>query len=218
VQDHKRIGEGDTGPNTGGMGAYAPVPESVIPPSMVRRAEAAILRPLIDGLARRGTPIQGILFAGLMATAEGPKAIEYNVRGGDPEIPTVLPLLESDLFLHFQAVVEGALARCPMRFRPGFALNIVLASAGYPGPYESGKPISGLDRVGGALVFHAGTARRPDGSLATAGGRVLDVVAVASDLAEAQRMALAAAETIAFEGKQFRRDIGAKALAAAPAR
>jgi phosphoribosylamine--glycine ligase len=218
AQDHKRIGEGDTGPNTGGMGACAPVPPSVIPPSVVRRAEAAILRPLIDGMARRGAPIQGILFAGLMATAGGPQVIEYNVRGGDPEIPTVLPLLASDLFAHFRAVTEGSLARCPMRFWPGFALNIVLASAGYPGAYDSGKPISGLDQVRDALVFHAGTTRLPDGALATSGGRVLDVVAVADDLAAAQRAALAAADAITFEGKQFRCDIGARALAAEPAR
>ena len=218
AQDHKRIGEGDTGPNTGGMGAYAPVPAAIIPASVVRQAETTILRPLIDGMARRGSPIQGILFAGLMVTADGPKVIEYNVRGGDPEMPTLLPLLESDLFAHFQAVTEGTLARCPMRFRPGFALTIVLATAGYPGAYETGKSISGLDQVRDARLFHAGTTRLPDGSLATAGGRVLDVVAVADDLAGARRGALAAAEAIAFEGKQFRRDIGAKAFAAEPAR
>lgn len=213
VQDHKRIGEGDVGENTGGMGAYAPVPASLISASVVHEADRRIVQPLVAGMAKRGTPYQGVLFAGVMATADGPQVIEYNVRGGDPEIPTVLPLLESDLFMHLKAVCDGTLAASPMRFRQGVALNIVLASGGYPNDYRTGYKVDLPAEAESVTVFHAGTKQDENGVLRTAGGRVLNVVATADDLPEAQKSALAAADAIHFEGKYFRRDIGAKAMA-----
>jgi phosphoribosylamine--glycine ligase len=214
VQDHKRIGEGDAGENTGGMGAFAPVPDSLIPAGVVREAELRIIRPLVAGMARRGTPFQGILFAGVMATANGPSVIEYNVRGGDPEIPTLMPLLESDLYLHFNALVEGTLKSSPMRFGHGVALNIVLASGGYPNAYRTGVEIDIPNGMEDVTVYHAGTTRGDDGALRTSGGRVMNVVAAAGDLGAAQGKALRAAGAITFEDRYFRRDIGAKAMRA----
>jgi len=212
IQDHKRIGEGDAGDNTGGMGAYAPVPETLLPTSVVRAAERTIALPLVAGMARRGTPFQGILFVGIIAGSDGPQVIEYNVRGGDPEIPTILPLLESDLFDHLTAIVEGRLAASPMRFKTESAVNVVLASGGYPGAYRTGFEIVQSNVPGDIDVYHAGTTRGPDGVLKTAGGRVLNVVATADRLEAARVKALAAADSISFNDKYFRRDIGAKAM------
>ena len=211
AQDHKRIGEGDTGENTGGMGVYAPLPASMISGEVIRRAQAAIVQPLIEGMARRGTPFQGILFVGVIATADRPLVIEYNVRGGDPEIPALLSLLESDFYLHLKAMVEGTLHSSPMAFRSGSALNIVLASGGYPGSHRTGVEITIPAKIE-AGVYHAGTRRGADGVLRTAGGRVITVVATAETLQRARESALRAADAIEFDGKYYRRDIGARAI------
>jgi phosphoribosylamine--glycine ligase/phosphoribosylaminoimidazole synthetase len=213
AQDHKRIGEGDRGPNTGGMGAYAPA--SVCPPSMVEQALDTIIRPTIAGLAREGTPYVGVLYAGLMLTADGPKLIEYNCRFGDPEAQTLLPLLETPLRDIALACVGGRLAGVPVRWRGATACTVVLAARGYPENPATGDPITGLERAAaheGVRVFHAGTAAR-DGSIVTAGGRVLNVTATGRDLEEARARAYGAARDIAFDGCRFRRDIGWRELA-----
>lgn len=212
AQDHKRAGEGDTGPNTGGMGAYAPVPAYTA--DMAEAVQRRILEPTIAELARRGTPFVGCLFAGLMLTADGPKVIEFNARFGDPETQAVLPLLENDLLEVIQACLEARLHQVELRFRPGAAVNVVLASAGYPGKYVKGLPISGLveaDQVG-VTVFHAGTAFNEEGQVVTAGGRVLGVMATGPTLRDALAMAYAGVDQIQFEGKTYRRDIGWRAL------
>jgi len=211
AQDHKRIGEGDTGPNTGGMGAYAPAP--VVTPEVLARVEREIVRPVLDGMAADGHPYRGVLYVGLMITAEGPKVVEFNCRFGDPETQVVLPLLESDVLDLFEAVASGTVGRQAVRQREGAAACVVLASAGYPGSYAKGAPISGLDEAAEhALVFHAGTAER-DGEVVTSGGRVLGVTGLGDTLREALDHAYAAAEAIRFEGKTLRRDIGRKGLA-----
>ncbi|HYF92754.1 MAG TPA: phosphoribosylamine--glycine ligase [Symbiobacteriaceae bacterium] len=212
AQDHKRAGEGDTGPNTGGMGTYAPVPSYT--PEIARTVQKRILEPVIAAMANRGTPFVGCLFAGLMLTADGPKVVEFNARFGDPEAQVVLPLLENDLLEVLSACVEGRLKAVDLRFRAGAAANVVVASPGYPGAYPKGLPIDGLeeaDRVG-VTVFHAGTAFDADGVLVTSGGRVLGVMATGNDLKEALSRAYAGVEAIRFEGKQYRRDIGWRAL------
>ncbi|MFO7274733.1 MAG: phosphoribosylamine--glycine ligase [Bacillota bacterium] len=212
AQDHKRVGEGDTGPNTGGMGAYAPVPAYTA--EVADEVQRRILEPTIAELARRGTPFVGCLFAGLMLTADGPKVIEFNARFGDPEAQVVLPLLENDLLEVIEACLEGRLHEVELRFRPGFAVNIVLASAGYPGPYAKGLPIRGLveaEQVG-VTVFHAGTAFSEEGQVVTAGGRVLGIMATGPTLRAAVDLAYAGAERVEFEGKTYRRDIGWRAL------
>ncbi|MFS8641258.1 MAG: phosphoribosylamine--glycine ligase [Symbiobacteriaceae bacterium] len=212
AQDHKRVGEGDTGPNTGGMGAYAPVPAYTA--EVADEVQRRILEPTIAELARRGTPFVGCLFAGLMLTADGPKVIEFNARFGDPEAQVVLPLLENDLLEVIEACLEGRLHEVELRFRPGFAVNIVLASAGYPGPYAKGLPIRGLveaEQVG-VTVFHAGTAFSEEGQVVTAGGRVLGIMATGPTLRAAVDLAYASAERVEFEGKTYRRDIGWRAL------
>lgn len=213
AQDHKRAGEGDTGPNTGGMGTYAPV--AAYTPEIARTVQKQILEPVIAAMANRGTPFIGCLFAGLMLTAEGPKVVEFNARFGDPEAQVVLPLLENDLLEVMQACTEGRLKEIELRFREGAAANIVLASPGYPGAYPKGLPIDGLDDADqlGVTVFHAGTAFTENGKLVTAGGRVLGVMATGADLREALARAYAGAEVIRFEGKQYRRDIGWRSLA-----
>ena len=212
AQDHKRIGEGDTGPNTGGMGAYAPVPAYTA--EVAEAVQRRILEPTIAELARRGTPFVGCLFAGLMLTPDGPKVIEFNARFGDPETQVVLPLLENDLLEVILACLEGRLHQVELRFRPGAAVNVVLASAGYPGKYAKGLPIRGLveaDQVG-VTVFHAGTAFNEEGQVVTAGGRVLGVMATGPTLRDALALAYAGVEQIQFEGKTYRRDIGWRAL------
>jgi len=212
AQDHKRLGEGDTGPNTGGMGTYAPVPAYT--PAIAEEVQRRVLEPTIHELARRGTPFMGCLFAGLMLTADGPKVIEFNARFGDPETQVVMPLLENDLLEVALACVEGRLHEVDLRFRPGAAANIVLASAGYPGRYAKGLPIDGLveaDQLG-VTVFHAGTAFNDDGELVTAGGRVLGVMATGPTIRAALEQAYAGVEVIRFEGKTYRKDIGARAV------
>jgi phosphoribosylamine--glycine ligase len=210
AQDHKRIGEGDTGPNTGGMGAYAPAP--VLTPALLADVEARIVGPMLDGMRDEGHPYRGILFVGLMLGADGPAVVEFNCRLGDPETQAVLPLLETDAVDLFEALAAGRLADVPVRVRDGAAACVVLASAGYPGAYAGGHAITGAEPGGAARLYHAGTARDADGALVTAGGRVLGVTGLGDSLQEALDVAYAAADAVAFEGKTMRRDIGQKGL------
>jgi phosphoribosylamine--glycine ligase len=208
AQDYKRIFDRDEGPNTGGMGSYAPAP--VLPPSLVEEAMERVVRPTLQGLADDGAPFQGCLYAGLMKTATGLKVIEFNCRFGDPETAAVLPLLQSDLLELLLACAEGSLGEPVLDWRSGGAVAVVLASGGYPGAYETGKPIQGLDGAGeDVVVFHAGTAQR-EGEIVTAGGRVLAVTAVGDSFAAAIDTAYEAVEQIHFEGRQFRTDIAAR--------
>jgi phosphoribosylamine---glycine ligase len=207
AQDFKRIFDEGRGPNTGGMGSYSPVPEVDEP--RARELCAAIHQPVLDELARRGTPFQGVLYAGLMMTADGPKVLEFNVRFGDPETQAILPRLESDLLEALEVATDpGGLETFESSWSPQTAVTVVLASRGYPESSSSGDPITGLDRVPDSVfVTHAGTALAPDGSLVTAGGRVLSVTALGDDAVAARDAAYAAADMIEFPGKQLRRDI-----------
>jgi phosphoribosylamine--glycine ligase len=207
ARDYKRIGEGDTGPNTGGMGCYSPVPGT---DDLVRDVIASVHQPVVEELARRGTPFHGVLYAGLMLAGGGAKVLEFNVRFGDPETQVVLPRLRSDLLALLLAATEpGGLASVEPVWDPRAAVCVVLASRGYPASSSSGDVISGLDRLpAGAEVFHAGTAERGD-EIVTAGGRVLGVTALGEDRDAARTAAYAAADMIAFEGAQLRRDIAA---------
>jgi phosphoribosylamine--glycine ligase len=212
AQDYKRIFENDRGPNTGGMGSYSPVPE--VDAARAQELCRTVHQPVLDELARRGTPFQGVLYAGLMLTPGGPKVLEFNVRFGDPETQAILPRLESDLLeLLEAATATGGLAGAELRFSEQTAVTLVLASRGYPEAPSTGDVITGLDRVPeGVFVTHAGTARVPDGSLLTAGGRVMNVTALGSDAAAARDAAYAAADMIDFPGKQLRRDIALRAV------
>jgi phosphoribosylamine--glycine ligase len=212
AQDHKRVGEGDTGPNTGGMGAYSPAP--VMTPAIVERVLAEIVRPTIAVMARRGTPFKGVLFAGLMITASGPKLIEYNVRFGDPECQALLMRLGSDLLTALRAAADGALKSFSLRWRDEPALCVVLAAAGYPGTPRRGSEIRGLSaaaRAPGVEIFHAGTARDGDRLIAS-GGRVLNVVARGPTVKAAQSRAYAAVDLIDWPEGFCRRDIGWRAV------
>lgn len=206
-RDHKRVFDGDEGPNTGGMGAYAPVPG--IGYNTIRQIHDDVLRRTITRLPKRiGTPYAGVLYAGLMLTAEGPKALEFNCRFGDPETQAILPLLDADLYEILLACTEGRLDEVGSHWQRGACATVVLASPGYPGNYPKGLPISGLETQSeGVVVFHAGTVRK-DGKVVTAGGRVLSVSGVGRDLPTALRRAYAHIEHIHFEGMHFRRDIG----------
>jgi phosphoribosylamine--glycine ligase len=221
AQDFKRIGDGDRGPNTGGMGSYSPVP--AVDDEHAARICASVHQPVIDELARRGTPFSGVLYAGLMMTADGPRVIEFNVRFGDPETQAVLPRLQSDLLdVLLRASRPGGLEGVRLEWSPDWAVTVVLASAGYPASSSSGDPIAGLEGLqarfgdggpesaidGGQVVevTHAGTARTPAG-VVTAGGRVLNVTALGADPGSARDAAYAAAEMISFDGMQLRRDI-----------
>jgi phosphoribosylamine--glycine ligase len=208
ARDFKRIGDGDTGPNTGGMGSYSPVPE--VDDALVERIRAGVQQPVVDELARRGTPFHGVLYAGLMLTAAGPQVLEFNVRFGDPETQAVLPRLRSDLLeLLERATRPGGLAGATLEWDARAAVTVVLASRGYPASSSSGDPISGLDRVPEDVeVTHAGTAER-DGEVVTAGGRVLNVTALGDATQAARERAYAAADMIEFDGRQLRRDIAA---------
>jgi phosphoribosylamine--glycine ligase len=208
AQDHKRVGDGDTGPNTGGMGAYSPA--SILTPELEERVMAEIVRPTVEAMRANGTPYSGVLYAGLMLTAEGPKLIEYNVRFGDPECQVLMMRLESDLLELMCAVAKGKLAEAePPRFSDEAALTIVMAANGYPGTPDKGGAISGIEaaEVGGARIFQAGTAL-DGGGLVAAGGRVLNVTARGATVAEAQRTAYAAAAAVDFSSGFYRRDIG----------
>ena len=212
AQDHKPIGDGDTGPNTGGMGTYAPVPAYT--PEISRTVQKRILEPVIAAMADRGSPFVGCLFAGLMLTSDGPKVLEFNARFGDPEAQVVMPLLENDLVEVLLACTEGRLKDMDLRFRQGAAANVVVASPGYPGSYPKGLLLGGLNEAEeqGVTIFHAGTVAKEDGSLVTAGGRVLGVMATGANLREALSRAYAGVDKIQFEGKQYRRDIGWRSL------
>jgi phosphoribosylamine--glycine ligase len=214
AQDYKRIFDGDEGPNTGGMGAYSPVPGAPDPHVLC----AAIHQPVVDLLRERGTPFHGVLYAGLMLTGEGPQVIEFNVRFGDPETQSVLPRLRSDLLAVLMAATRpGGLAAVDMDFDERWAVTLVLAGAGYPASSASGDVISGLDALPpGVEVTHAGTARRDDGAIVTNGGRVLNVTALGADPASAREAAYAAADLIQFEGRQLRRDIAQRAVERVP--
>lgn len=206
-QDHKRVFDGDKGPNTGGMGAFAPSP--LYTRHIAERTEREILLPTLRAMNAEGFTFKGVLYVGLMLTKDGPKVVEYNARFGDPETQVVLPLLDSDLFAIMRAVREQWLAEMDIRWKDGAAACVVLASGGYPGKYEGGKPISGLEEAEamGATVYHAGT-KRTDAGYVTAGGRVLGVTALGDTLADAIHKAYAAAEQIHFDGAHMRRDIG----------
>ncbi len=212
--DHKRALDGDRGPNTGGMGTVAPNPYYT--KKIAAECMETIFLPTIRAMAAEGRPFRGCLYFGLMLTPEGPKVIEYNCRFGDPETQVVLPLLKSDLLTVMQAVEEGRLAETEVEFADGAACCVVVASGGYPGKYESGKAICFADApaLREATVYHAGTKLDENGALVTAGGRVLGVTATAATLAEAIEKAYCAAEAVSFEGAYYRKDIGARALAA----
>jgi phosphoribosylamine--glycine ligase len=213
AQDYKRIFDGDEGPNTGGMGCYSPVPG--FGPAEVTQLIDSVHRPVVDAMARRGTPFHGVLYAGLMLTPDGVKVLEFNARFGDPETQVVLPRLRSDLVdLCVGARQPGGLANATADFEDDWAVSVVLASAGYPASSSKGDVITGLDRaagIEGVEVFHAGTAER-DGQIVTNGGRVLNVTGVGPTPADARRRAYDAAELIEFEGKQMRTDIAARAV------
>ena len=213
AQDHKRIFDDDQGPNTGGMGAFAPSP--LITADMARRVDAEIVAPVLAGMAREGLPYRGFLYVGLMLTAAGPRVIEFNVRFGDPEAQVILPMLDDDLAMWLHAAASGALPAGAVRFSTTPHVGVVLAAGGYPEAPDTGKPIAGLDAaaaVPGALVFHAGTRRHGD-QLVTAGGRVLTVVGGGATYQDAIDVAYRAARAVHFDGLQYRRDIGRKALA-----
>jgi phosphoribosylamine--glycine ligase len=212
AQDYKRIFDGDKGPNTGGMGSYSPVPG--VDDERAATLAAMVHQPIVDLMRARGTPFHGVLYGGLMLTAEGPSVIEFNVRFGDPETQALLPRLRSDLLGALLASARpGGLAGVALDWSPQWAVSVVLASAGYPQSSSSGDVIRGLDRIPPAIeVTHAGTERRGDGALVTAGGRVLNVTALGPDPASAREAAYAAADMVEFDGRQLRRDIGARAV------
>ncbi len=207
AQDHKPIGEGDTGPNTGGMGAYSPTP--VMDAAMEQQVLEQILRPMVAGLRAEGMVYKGILYAGLMMDASGPRVVEFNCRLGDPETQCVLPRLKNDLLELMLAVTEETLDTQRLVWDPRFCLNVVMAAQGYPGSYTKGQPITGLEQAG--LVFHAGTSLR-EGQVLCAGGRVLNVVGLGTTLKNAIENTYQDVAKIHFEGAYFRRDIGQRVL------
>ena len=218
AQDHKRAYDDDLGPNTGGMGAFAPSP--LVDEPLLHRIRDTIVMPVIEGMRAEGREFRGFLYAGLMLTSEGPKVVEFNVRLGDPEAQVVVPMIDADLAPLLADAARGRLAEDPVRVDARPRVGVVLASGGYPGAFEKGKVVSGLDRaasIPGVLVFHAGTARR-DGDVVTAGGRVLTVVGEGQDFREATSRAYEGASHIAFEGMRMRADIGRKAFRGAGVR
>ncbi len=209
AQDHKRVGEGDTGLNTGGMGAYAPAPRAT--PELLREVEEKILRPTLAGLAKQGIEYRGVLYAGLMLTAEGPKVLEYNCRFGDPETEVLLPLLDSPLWDLLVAAAEGELGRVKVKSGSGAAMTVVLAAEGYPAKPVLGQRIQMGEETMGTAIFHAGTKEGQDG-VVVAGGRVLAVTGWGKDLRSARDRAYGAVGKIHFSGQHFRKDIGHRAL------
>lgn len=212
AQDHKRVGEGDTGPNTGGMGAYSPAP--VLTDALVERVMREIVEPTMKGMAEMGAPFVGVLYAGLMLTADGPKLIEYNVRFGDPECQVLMPRLKEDLLLLMNAAVDGQLGHMSARWRDETALTVVLAAEGYPASPTKGTVIRGVEAAAeedDVVIFHAGTALK-DGALVANGGRVLNVTALGKTVSEAQKRAYAAVDRIDWPQGFCRRDIGWRAI------
>ncbi len=212
AQDHKRIFDGDRGPNTGGMGAYSPAP--IVTPRVMEQVERDVLVPIVHGLGREKIPYRGVIFAGLMITKGGPRVLEFNCRFGDPETQAILPRLRTDLLDLMRATVGGRLADCALEWDPRPAVCVVMASAGYPASAEKGVPVEGVEAAAArpdTFVFHAGTAVE-DGRLLTAGGRVLGVTALGDDLGAARDRAYAAVHDIRFPGAQFRTDIAERAL------
>ncbi len=212
AQDHKRVGDGDTGPNTGGMGAYAPAPLGT--PALRATVTDKVLRPAVQALSRMGRPFQGVLYAGLMIVKGTPYVLEFNARFGDPETQVVVPLLKSDLVEVLDAVVEHRLDQLTVHWHDSSAVCVVLSSGGYPGPYDTGLPIAGMSEVQAGdevVVFHAGT-KRQGASVVTAGGRVLGVTGLGSSLEVARKRAYQAAQSITYQGRHLRTDIAAHAL------
>ncbi|MFV9507594.1 MAG: phosphoribosylamine--glycine ligase [Oscillochloridaceae bacterium umkhey_bin13] len=207
ARDYKRLGEGDTGPNTGGMGVMAPVDE--VTPALLDQIVTTCMQPVVDELARRGTPFRGLLYAGIILTANGPYVLEYNARFGDPESQAILPLIEGDFLEVLYDCAVGHLHPEKLRRRKGYAVCVVLCAEGYPGKPRKGDLITGVEAIDDpeVLIFHAGTALSPQG-LCTSGGRVLGVTGLGSSLAKARKRAYDAAETIRFTGRHFRTDIG----------
>ncbi|HEY0720049.1 MAG TPA: phosphoribosylamine--glycine ligase, partial [Gammaproteobacteria bacterium] len=212
-QDHKRVGDGDSGPNTGGMGAYSPAP--VVTPTVHERIMREVIMPTVEGMAAEGTPYTGFLYAGLMITPDGaPKVIEFNCRFGDPETHPIMMRLKSDLVALCQQALDGRLDQANAVWDSRAAVGVVLAASGYPGDYRKGDVISGLDGADSAeaKLFHAGTALK-DGQVVTAGGRVLCATALGASVSEAQRRAYALAAKVRWEGMFHRHDIGYRAIA-----
>jgi phosphoribosylamine--glycine ligase len=217
-QDHKRIYDDDLGPNTGGMGAYSPVP--ILSEALQQQVLREAVEPVVAGLAKEGCPYQGVLYVGLMLTSEGPKVLEFNARFGDPEAQVILPRLKTDLVEILEAIASGRLDRIKVQWKPNAAVCVVLASKGYPASSEAGFPITGIEEaeaVEEVNVFHAGTTVQ-DGQVVTAGGRVLGVTASGSDLVTARERAYEAVARIRFSGMQYRRDIALKAIRTSGAR
>lgn len=211
-QDHKPIGDGDTGPNTGGMGAYSPAP--IVTDELMNQITKEILVPTVDGMNRSGRTFKGILYAGLMLTPGGPRVLEFNVRFGDPETQPILMRLKTDLLEPMVAVCQGKLDNLTLNWDPRPAVCVVISSGGYPGDYEKEKVITGLNdaaEMNDVVVFHAGTTEK-DGNIVTNGGRVLGVTAIGNDIPDAQAKAYAACEKINFEGAYYRKDIASKAI------
>jgi phosphoribosylamine--glycine ligase len=209
ARDYKPIGDGNTGPNTGGMGSVSPPAD--VPDALADELLETVHRPVVAEMARRGTPFTGVLYAGLMLTPDGPRVVEFNTRFGDPETQCLLPRIDEDLVEVLIAAADGRLEDRPLRLSDEPCVAVVLAAAGYPGTPRSGDAIAGLDDAAalGVEVLHAGTAGNGDGGIVTAGGRVLAVAARGADVAAARRNAYAGAELIRFEGRQMRTDIGA---------
>jgi phosphoribosylamine--glycine ligase len=209
AQDHKRIFDGDQGPNTGGMGTYAPT--RIAPPELLAQVDKEILQPTVDGMRSEGFTFKGVLFTGLMLTPQGVKVLEYNVRFGDPETQSLLCLMEGDLAAVMLACAEGRLAGVDVKVSSRSAATVVVAAGGYPGSYAKGTPMTLAPVPEGTVLFHAGTAV-VDGQLVTAGGRVIASTATAGSLEEAVKKAYEGVESIRFEGMQFRKDIAGRAL------
>lgn len=212
AQDHKAAHDGDTGPNTGGMGTYSPAP--IATPEVLRIVERDVFVPIVDALRQDGAPYRGVLYAGLMLTAGGPKVLEFNCRFGDPETQVLLPRMNCDVLEILEAVVDGRLADVEIRWKPESAVCVVMAAGGYPGPYENGKVITGIEAaesLHGVSVFHAGT-KQLEHLVLSGGGRVLGVTALGPTIAAAQKRAYEAVSKISFEGAHYRRDIAAKAI------
>ena len=212
AQDHKRVGDGDTGPNTGGMGAYSPA--AIMTPTLIDEAMTKIIMPTLTAMTRRGAPYRGVLYAGLMLTPQGPKLVEYNARFGDPECQVLMLRMKSDILPALEAAATGNLKDMTLDWHDEVAMTIVMAANGYPGSYDKGSAIGGLDKVSEeAVVFHAGTARQADGAVIATGGRVLNVTARGKTVAQAQANAYAGVDTIDWPQGFCRRDIGYREIA-----